>query len=253
MKEQNIMQWSEELDRIPRDILKVLRPTPEGIHIPRGASPSCISTKMKGRINPITVFNLRTLAMYYCLPDLQALTTLFLMSNTFKTSPDPALDAAHLEDAPIQAFQTLQIAVKTFDDNGYILHNIRYTGPQSFHKQAPHHDWVFVRRRPPAPDKIPGSLDGRVPAQLNSVFRLENPGARTFYDLAHISLLKVIGPQTPEGPEGMTRVGGPMKNHVIKISDIEGMVHLIPIETEHLYLVNNRIDLHTWNEIHDGN
>jgi hypothetical protein len=255
MREQNIIQWSEELDTIPGDILRVLRPSPTlgGIHIPCGAPPSCISTKLKGRINPKTVFNLKTLATYYHLPDLQALTTLFLMNNIYNASPDPTSDAAHLVDAPLDAFHTLQMAVKTFDDNGYILHKLRCTGSQSFQKQGPRNDWVFVRRHPPAPNKIPGSLDGRVPAQLNTVFRLQNPGARTFYDLAHISLLKVIGSQTPDGYEGMARVGSPMKNHVIKISDIEGMAHLIPIETDHLYLVNNRIDQHTWNDIHDGN
>ena len=71
--------------------------------------------------------------------------------------------------------------------------------------------------------------------------------------LGNISLLKVIGLTTPDGPEGMVRVGTPSKNYVIRITHIEGMVHLIPIESESLYLVNNRIDHHTWNDIHDGN
>ena len=75
----------------------------------------------------------------------------------------------------------------------------------------------------------------------------------TSYRLVHISLLKVIVVQTPDGPEGMARVGTAMKNHVIPITDIEGMVHLIPIEPDNLYLLNNRIDQHTWNDIHNQN
>ena len=51
----------------------------------------------------------------------------------------------------------------------------------------------------------------------------------------------------------MIRVGPPINNTVIYITDIEGMAHLIPVEPESLYLVNNRIDHHTWNDIHDGN
>ena len=63
----------------------------------------------------------------------------------------------------------------------------------------------------------------------------------------------MIGVQTPDGPEGMAHFGTPMKNHVIPIIDIEAMAHLIPIEPDNLYLMNNRIDQHTWNDIHNQN
>ena len=75
----------------------------------------------------------------------------------------------------------------------------------------------------------------------------------TSYRLAHISLLKVMESLTPDGPEGMARIRTPMKNHVIKITDIEGMAHLIPIDPDNLYLMNNRIDQHTWNDLYDQN
>jgi len=35
--------------------------------------------------------------------------------------------------------------------------------------------------------------------------------------------------------------------HVIRIADIEGMAHLIPLEKNRVWLVNNRIDFNTWN------
>jgi len=38
--------------------------------------------------------------------------------------------------------------------------------------------------------------------------------------------------------------------HVIRIRDIEGMAHLTPLETGKIWLVNNRIDFSTWNELY---
>ena len=51
----------------------------------------------------------------------------------------------------------------------------------------------------------------------------------------------------------MVRVGTAVKIHVVRIGDIEGMSHLIIINSDNLYLVNNLIDVHTRNEIQDGN
>ena len=51
----------------------------------------------------------------------------------------------------------------------------------------------------------------------------------------------------------MPHVRTPTTNHVIKISDIEGRAHLIPVEPDKIYLVNNSIYQHTWNDIHHGN
>jgi len=44
-----------------------------------------------------------------------------------------------------------------------------------------------------------------------------------------------------------------MRSHVVAVADIEGMAHLVPVNSEELYLVNNWIDVYTWNNIHDGN
>jgi len=92
-----------------------------------------------------------------------------------------------------------------------------------------------------------------IPAKLNALFKLRDIDVNTSYRLAYISLLTVVGSPTPDGSEGMVCVGTPVKNHVVCIGDIEGMAYLITINLDNLYLVNNRIDVHTWNEIHDGN
>ena len=230
MKELNIAQWSEDIEEFPADICKVLRPTPRGVHIPPGSPASSLSTQLKGLITPKKAYNLDSLANYFSLPDLQSLTADYMMNM----SPDAAPDAGRLGHYPLEAYNTLQLPVPTFDNNGHIIHMIRCTGPELFRKKERRHDWVFVRRRKATNNKISGSLDGKVPARLNAIFKLRDPRVNSTYRLAHITLLKVIGSQTPDGPEGMPRVGNPTKNHVIQITDIEGMAHLIPIEPDNL-------------------
>ena len=250
MRELNIAQWNLELQVITEDVTKVLRPMPSGAHVPGRIH---VSMKLQGRIGPKQVSNLKTLAKYYSLPDLQDLTKIYFIHNDFKSSPDPAADAAHLQDSGLEAFHTLEVLVPCLDHDGHIIHKVRCTGSNLFRKKEQCHDWIFVRRRASSPNKIPGSLDGRVPAQLNALFKLRDPSADHTYHLAHISLLEIIGSQIPDELEGMSRVGCPITNHVIRMTDIEGMAHLIAIEPNQLWLVNNRIDQQTWNEIHDGN
>jgi len=89
------------------------------------------------------------------------------------------------------------------------------------------------------------ALDGRVPARLNALFKLRDLHANTSYRLAHVSLLSIIGSPTPDGPEGIVRVGLLTRSHVVAVADIEGMAYLVPVNPEELYLVNNWIDVHT--------
>ena len=73
------------------------------------------------------------------------------------------------------------------------------------------------------------------------------------YRLAHVSLLQCIGGTAVHSVEGILRVGWPAKeeNEVVRIAQIEGMAHLISLEAGESWLVNNRIDLETWNTIYD--
>ena len=192
---------------------------PRATYTPPSSPPSNISIKIMGIITPKNAYNLTSLANYYSLPDLQSLATDFMMS-LYKSSPDAAPDSARVCDYPLEAYNTLQVPVRTFDNNGHILHRIRCTGPKLFRKQERHNNWVFVRHRPSSPDKIPDSLDGRVLVHLNAIFKLRDPRVNMSYHLAYVLLLKVIGSPTPDGPEEMACIGTPMKNHVIQITDI---------------------------------
>ena len=153
----------------------------------------------------------------------------------------------------MEAFNILQVPLQIFNNDEHILHHVGCTGPGLFHQEHSRHDWVFVRCHPPSPSKTPGSFYGRVPARLNAVFKVQHSRANTSYRLAHISLLTVVGSPTPDSSEGMVRVSIPMKNLGLRIVDVEGMAHLIRVDPEKLYLINNRIDLYTWNNIYDGN
>ena len=90
-----------------------------------------------------------------------------------------------------------------------------------------------------------------MPARLNALFKLEEKG--TIYRLAHVRMLQCIGGSTLQGTEGMLRVGWGTTNDsaVVKIAQIDGMAHLIPLQPDASWLVNNRIDLETWNTMYN--
>ena len=161
MREKNVEQWVREPDHILEVMKGIVRPTQESIRVPLGSSsaPSLV-TKLQGRIKQKKIFNLQTLSTEYDLPDLKSLKTIYFSKNIDHHSADPVADAAVLMDAPLEALHTLQVPVQTFDNNGYILHRLRCTGPERFPQTNQRHDWVFVRRRPRSRSNTPGSLDG---------------------------------------------------------------------------------------------
>jgi len=73
------------------------------------------------------------------------------------------------------------------------------------------------------------------------------------YQLAHVTLLQTVGGGTVRAAEGMIRVGLPTVSEglVVPIAKIEGFAHLILLKPGESWLVNNRVDLETWNAIYD--
>ncbi|KAF8439589.1 hypothetical protein BGX38DRAFT_1318767 [Terfezia claveryi] len=253
MRERNLEQWIRDLPNMPDAIRTIVTPPRLSLHLPSDADPEIMRTKLQGQLTVKDIHDLETLQTHYKLPDLLTLTARYLARYPYRQSSDPETDVAHLIDAPLEAFITLQVSVPTFNDDGQMIHHLRCTGGKLFRNQDERHDWVFVRHHKSSKGKVPDGLDGRVPAKLNALFKLRDIAAKNTYRLAHVSLMTIVGSSTPDGPEGMVRVGLPWKNHMISIADIEGMAHLVPIKDEELYIVNNRIDLYTWNDIHDGN
>ena len=97
------------------------------------------------------------------------------------------------------------------------------------------------------------SYKGRIPAVLNALFSICVGGE--LYKLAHVSIFEWVRNSIPHGLEGMSYVEcrtmgeGEM---VIWIWNIEGAVHLVPLEPDQKWVVNNRVDYHMWNEMNDG-
>jgi len=87
--------------------------------------------------------------------------------------------------------------------------------------------------------------------RLNTLFKLGFK--EEAYRLAHVTMLQCIGKAVAQGVEGMVRVGWQTAEQslVVRIGQVEGMAHLIPLEPGESWLVNNRIDLQSWNNICD--
>ena len=132
------------------------------------------------------ITNLAILTTYYCLPDLKELTLLYLVHNTYLIEPNPSLAAACLADAPLEAFNTIQVPVPNCNNSGYTLYRIHCTGSELFWKKEETYDLISIRRWPPSPCQVPGSLDGKVPARLNALFKIRDSFLATSYLLAYI-------------------------------------------------------------------
>ena len=245
LRDENLNQWITELEHIHNDVRTVIYPTRHSLYLPKGSSSHLLATRLRGPIMATSIYNLNTLRVHYCLDDLSTLTTTFLMRNTFCDAADPESDAHRLINTPLQVFKTLQLAVATFNDDGHEVHHVRYSGPELWRKQEQSNDWVFMRRRKLHTNHIHGGLNGRFPANVNALFKLRDVEANPRYSLAHISLLYIIVSPTTDGHEGMVRVGKPVTNHVVRVADIDAMADLIGVNPGQLYLVNNRVDVHT--------
>jgi len=89
--------------------------------------------------------------------------------------------------------------------------------------------------------------------KLHELFRIWD-GMHSLHEVVLVRLLRVKGSRRPHSEEGMIRMelmGREWGFHIIRIADIEGIAHQIPVEENKLWLVNNRIDFNTWNELYE--
>jgi hypothetical protein len=96
-------------------------------------------------------------------------------------------------------------------------------------------------------------LDGRTVGKLQGLFRVWD-GMQSVHEVALVRLLRVKGSRRPHSEKGMIRmewIDGERGVHFVRISDMEGMAHLIPLDEGKVWLVNNRIDFNTWNELYE--
>ena len=161
----------------------------------------------------------------------------------------------------MQVYNSLEIPVLDQDvdeNNAYKLQHVRATRGRIWRGKEARRDavWVRIESMRLRPTSVMGCLkgyQGLVTGFLNSLFTLRGSNGK-LHKLAHVALLEWAGNPTPEGPEGMSEVkdllhGGGQT--VVWLRTIEGVAHLIPVEPEPNWIVNNRVDYHVWNEMND--
>ena len=92
-----------------------------------------------------------------------------------------------------------------------------------------------------------GGMSDRILARLNCIFKMHITHSDLIYRLAHATLTTIVGGRRVKNDEGMLKVPmtDPPKNVVVRVADVVGMAHLIPLKPDQVWYINNRIDLHT--------
>ena len=154
-----------------------------------------------------------------------------------------------------ERFNMLEVAVPVFQDpDSYTMHNRRCTGEGLFRGGNPRNDWVWVEVGEGLGET--GDLRGRLPGQLRGRFKLRDPGnVIVSHRLAVVELLRPMNGGVADPYDTLVRVRkrvykNPAKAYMtVNIRSVLGMAHLVEYG-EGKWLVNNRIDLKTWNEIY---
>jgi hypothetical protein len=155
---------------------------------------------------------------------------------------------------PAERFNQLVVAVPVFQQPDlYDLHNIRTTGTRLFRKKMPRNDWVWVL----VSNNNNGDLGDRLPGLLKGLFKIRDPIDKQCYRLAIVEVLQPVDEGKADAFDTLIRVkrrtlktaGG--VDWVVNIRSILGIAHLMPYG-EDQWLVNNRIDIKTWNDVYKG-
>ncbi|KAF8414646.1 hypothetical protein BGX38DRAFT_1281763 [Terfezia claveryi] len=153
---------------------------------------------------------------------------------------------------PMHYYAELSVKVPEFQGEGKQTHNVQWTAQKAFRKQGqPRADWVWVRRKGRS-EYSRGDLDGKIVGKLEGLFSVRDNINRV-HEVALVSILRVRGSSRPGRDEGMVRMEGREDGkgmNILRITDIEGMAHVIGLKEGNTWLVNNRIDFHTWNELY---
>ena len=98
-----------------------------------------------------------------------------------------------------------------------------------------------------------GALRGRLPAKVLALFQIRNPKCDgTVWRLASVQMLSPVNSGRVSDVHGLVTMQqreDAREFTIVDIGTILGLVHLIT-EADQRWLVNNRIDLRTFNEIY---
>ena len=187
------------------------------------------------------------------IPDLAARILKFAKNNRYAKLENLPESVEDLYKISAQRFKMLQIPVPVFQDpDSFINHNLRCTSSESFRGAAARNDPVWVNV---GEDIKTGDLGGKIPGFLRGLLKL-----RSNTTLLRIAIVEILWPMnggiadpcdtlvSVQRKVYKTAAGGLW---VTNIQSILGMAHLVPYG-ENRWLVNNRVDLKTWNDVYMG-
>jgi len=197
-------------------------------HVGKRAQVVPMYLQIQGKLNFRTVSNLGDLEQVTGLCDLVLATSAFLRGELGYSE----VSISRVLSAGIRAYEVLEISVPKLNGEGFVVHNARCTGLRKFRRGQSRSDWVWVRRHWASEKAGPTALNGHIPARLNALYKLGDK-AGEIYRLAYVTMLQAIGESKVQGPEGMLHIGWPTPDMdtVVRIGQIEGMAHLIPLES----------------------
>ena len=151
---------------------------------------------------------------------------------------------------PVELLTQLKIPVLAFQETDvYDIHRVRCTGTHRFRNQQSRNDWVWVQA---GSDEMHCVLRCRLPGMLVALFKIRDCSQDTMWRLAGIQMLSPVNSSRPSDIHNLVTV--PLREDgqeftFVDIGTILGLPHLLP-EGDRRWLVNTRIDLRTFNEIH---
>src|SRR5437588_1309554 len=185
--------------------------------------------------------------------DLAACILKFAKNNHLARLENLPKSVEDLYQIPVQRFRMLQIPVPVFQDpDSFINHNLRCTSSESFRGAAARNDPVWVNV---GEDIKTGDLGGRILGFLRGLLKLR--GDATLLRIAIVEILWPMNGGIADPCDTLVRVQRKVYKTatgglwVTNIRSILRMAHLVPYG-ENQWLVNNRVDLKTWNDVYMG-
>ena len=160
-------------------------------------------------------------------------------------------DPVILRSLPVELVTQLEVPVLAFQETDvYDIHRARCTGALDFRNQGSRNDWVWVQA---GDEELYGALRGHLPAKLLALFKIRNPTCDgTVRCLASVQILSPVNSGRASDVHCVVTVQqreDAREFTIVDVGMILGLAHLIP-EADRHWLVNNRIDLRTFNEIY---
>ena len=160
-------------------------------------------------------------------------------------------DRVILRSLPVELLTQLEVPVPAFQETAvYEIHCVRCTGALDFRNQASRNDWLWVQA---GDEEMYGTLRGCLLAKLLALFKIRNSTCDgAVRHLTSVQMLSPVNSGRVSHIHGLVTVQqreDAREFTIVDVGTILGLAHLIP-EADRRWLVNNGINLRTFNEIY---